>query len=520
MAFVTLSNLFLALAGAQLICILYTLFSRSLLSPLAKVPGPRLAALTSWYECYYDVFKPGQYVFKIKQLHEQYGPIVRITPREVSVSDLEFLNTLYSPGPHAKRNKDIEKVKALGINSSIGGAVEHDLHRKRRESLNPFFSKKRVLNLAPQIQNKISQLEDIFLTSQNINGVVNLSDLYFAFSSEQVITVMLLRTRMLIDNSVVNQYCFGHNQNVLGNPARAADMRNNVAAVLRGVKFNLHFSWVRSVVRMLPPSLAGRWVPQGVKDMLKFRRIIRQEVQQILDSKDGGENRHSVFVELRDSPTLPASEKTVQRLEDEATLLVMAGTESTAKSICIAHYYLLADPKLMTKLRAELSAGPSATLTDLDQLPYLHAIALEANRLSFGLTGRNPRVAPEETLEYKNTSSKIIYKLPPGTPISTSTLLAHTNEAIFPDPWTFDPDRWLGQGTEKKKYMLAFSKGPRQCIGMHLADAELIMAIAEMGRWDIELVGTDERDVRFLHDYHIATPRLDSLGVRARVVGR
>lgn len=73
MAFVSFSGLFLALAGAQLVSILYTLFSRTWLSPIRKVPGPRLAALTSWYECYYDLFKPGQYVFKIKQLHEQYG---------------------------------------------------------------------------------------------------------------------------------------------------------------------------------------------------------------------------------------------------------------------------------------------------------------------------------------------------------------------------------------------------------------------------------------------------------------
>lgn len=141
-----------------------------------------------------------------------------------------------------------------------------------------------MLNFAPQIQNKISQLEDIFLTSQSVNRVVNLSDLYFAFSSEQVITVMLLRTGMLIDKSVVNQYCFGHNQNVLANPARAADMRNNVAGVLRGVKFNLHFSWVRNVVRMLPPSLGRRWVPQGVKDMLKFRQVGFSKPQTLMSS--------------------------------------------------------------------------------------------------------------------------------------------------------------------------------------------------------------------------------------------
>jgi hypothetical protein len=42
-------------------------------SPLAKFPGPRLAAATLWYEAYYDVIKQGQYTFKIKELHQKYG---------------------------------------------------------------------------------------------------------------------------------------------------------------------------------------------------------------------------------------------------------------------------------------------------------------------------------------------------------------------------------------------------------------------------------------------------------------
>jgi hypothetical protein len=41
--------------------------------PLAKFPGPKLAAATLWYECYYDVVLEGQYTFKIKELHQKYG---------------------------------------------------------------------------------------------------------------------------------------------------------------------------------------------------------------------------------------------------------------------------------------------------------------------------------------------------------------------------------------------------------------------------------------------------------------
>jgi hypothetical protein len=57
----------------SVVVVIYRLF----LSPLSKFPGPKLAAATLLYEAYYDVILGGQYTFKIKELHEQYGQFVR-----------------------------------------------------------------------------------------------------------------------------------------------------------------------------------------------------------------------------------------------------------------------------------------------------------------------------------------------------------------------------------------------------------------------------------------------------------
>lgn len=46
---------------------------RVYLSPLSKVPGPKLAAATLWYEFYYDVICKGKLTFKLKELHKRYG---------------------------------------------------------------------------------------------------------------------------------------------------------------------------------------------------------------------------------------------------------------------------------------------------------------------------------------------------------------------------------------------------------------------------------------------------------------
>lgn len=64
----------IALVGAATgLYVAYLVVSRLILSPLAKFPGPKLAALSNWYEFYYDVILQGRFTAHLQRLHKRYG---------------------------------------------------------------------------------------------------------------------------------------------------------------------------------------------------------------------------------------------------------------------------------------------------------------------------------------------------------------------------------------------------------------------------------------------------------------
>lgn len=60
-------------AGVGLLWLLGLIVARLWFSPLARIPGPRLAAVTGLYEFYYDCVLGGKYIFEIEKMHQRYG---------------------------------------------------------------------------------------------------------------------------------------------------------------------------------------------------------------------------------------------------------------------------------------------------------------------------------------------------------------------------------------------------------------------------------------------------------------
>ncbi|KAI5368202.1 putative cytochrome P450 superfamily [Septoria linicola] len=152
----THTQLLVAIAGGTLAYTIYTAIFRLFFHSLAKIPGPKLAALTSLYEAYYDLWLPGKCPFKIKALHEIYGPIIRPVPEEVHINDPDFLDTIY-----ALRGRNNPNHPGLMIERSVAGAEDFYLHEMRRDALNPFFNMKFVLQMEDVIGQKCDRAMEL-----------------------------------------------------------------------------------------------------------------------------------------------------------------------------------------------------------------------------------------------------------------------------------------------------------------------------------------------------------------------
>ncbi|GMF87684.1 unnamed protein product [Aspergillus oryzae] len=173
-------------------CIALAIYTASLaiyrlfLSPLAKFPGPTLAALTGWYEVFFDVLLGGQFMWEIERLHGKYGPIVRINPHELHIKDPDYYNTLYA-GPTRRRDKYLWFL-SVGAPTSTFATPESDHHRLRRGMLSPFLSKQAVRDLEGVIKAKLDLLCEHMKKAMRSGEAVELHAYFVSFAVDVVST--------------------------------------------------------------------------------------------------------------------------------------------------------------------------------------------------------------------------------------------------------------------------------------------------------------------------------------------
>ena len=143
-------------------------------------------------------------------------------------------------------------------------------------------------------------------------------------------------------------------------------------------------------------------------------------------------------------------------LRDQLLTLLLAGHETTATGLAWAFDLLLRNPATLARLRAEVDAGEDDA--------YVRAVAREALRLRpvVPLAGR--RLASE-------LDSGDLH-LPAGTDVTPAIWLTHTRPELYPDPYTFRPERFLDDPPSGYGW-IPFGGGIRRCLGASFAEMEM-----------------------------------------------
>jgi cytochrome P450 len=227
-----------------------------------------------------------------------------------------------------------------------------------------------------------------------------------------------------------------------------------------------------------------------------YRRLLRKaeeveammkaEVQRKRDAGAGGSEVLSLLIDAaaRDPAALPE-----WRLIAHAVILYAASFETTANALAWTLFLIAQHPQIAAELHDEIDRAVTNWPPDyrtLDELPLLDGVLKESMRLlpPVVYTFRTPMQEVELDGLKLGIKDKILL----------AHYLTHRDPAVFPNPNRFDPKRWFEAKPDPYEYV-AFSAGPRLCLGISFAQLELKMTVARiMQRFRLTVVADAQID--------------------------
>ncbi|XP_076967351.1 25-hydroxyvitamin D-1 alpha hydroxylase, mitochondrial [Tamandua tetradactyla] len=242
--------------------------------------------------------------------------------------------------------------------------------------------------------------------------------------------------------------------------------------------------FVSTLLTMAMPNWLHRLVPgpwarlcRDWDQMFAFaqKQVERQEAEEAMRSQGRPEEDRRPGPHL--ASVLFQEELPVSSILGNVTELLLAGVDTVSNTLSWALYELSRHPDIQKALHSEITAvlgscaHPPATI--LSQLPLLKAVVKEVLRL-YPVVPGNSRV-PDKDIRVGD------YIIPKNTLVTLCHYATSRDPAQFPEPNSFHPARWLGEGPSPHPFAsLPFGFGKRSCIGRRLAELELQMALAQI----------------------------------------
>ncbi|CAI6339907.1 unnamed protein product [Periconia digitata] len=491
--------LILIATGSLLSYLVATTIHNLFFHPLANVPGPFLCRISS-LPSFYHAVKRDRHIWLWQQF-QIYGGKIRAAPNIVLFNSPSAYNSIFSHKANVKRSKfyDAWSRNAEDVNTLQTSSVE--IHARRRRLLNLVFTDHSIKAASAFIVGHVDRCHDILVNSKgNENG---------DWSQPQDISPVF----MYLVFDIMMDLSFGATMNTKEpgeNPFKKVPLAfdsfvtfNNPIAKSPLLDF-LIWAKPRGLEQLLefviPTTIKEHYA--FVEDMVT-KRLEEHRKREAEKAPIGREDMLHFLCSARDPDTGgPAFDR--GELRSEASLLIMAGSDTTSITISSLFFYLVHNERAYLKLVKEIRetfAKPEDIVygpTLLSGCKYLRACIDETFRLS----PAGPSELPREVLP-GGINIDGVY-CPAGTIVGTPNWALNRNEEVYGDAFTFRPERFIVSDElktlntkesvrEVKHALHSFLKGPGDCAGQRLAMLMMSIIVARtLWRMDVRLApGTD-----------------------------
>ncbi|TGO20403.1 hypothetical protein BPAE_0298g00010 [Botrytis paeoniae] len=417
--------------------------------PLAKFPGPKLwaASRIPWAR---HVIQ-GDICNIMGDLHEKYGPVVRIGPDEITTISPTAWNDIYISKPVLPKDPYSQTPPLNGAHSLFTAAG--DEHKRIRNTLIYAFSDKALRDQAPIVESYTEKLI-IRLQSEASRSISNVVDIqkFYGYATFDMVTDLSF-----------------------GESFHGLEQENEHSWIL-GFFFHAKFGTIRNCLGRFSPldTLLGL-ILLGVTRKARERnwRVVTEKIEKRL-SKGNLDGVRSDFM----TPVIENINEskikgiTKGELITNGLAFVIADCQLTTVFLSTSTYLLLKTPmkleELAKEVRGTFESNDKITVQSTNGLVYLEAVINETLRIHHPTPISLPRLVPAQGRMIDSVF------IPGNTVVGINVQNIQNSPTLWYEPRTFHPERFLPSSDPRydarfdediKAAFVPFSTGPRNCLG-------------------------------------------------------
>ncbi|KAJ6020713.1 cytochrome protein [Penicillium herquei] len=422
-------------------------------------------------------------------------PVLRIGPNSLSYSDVRAIKDIYGHGTTCI--KDQFYVEVGGTHTHLADVVDKSEHARKRKVLSNAYAVKNLEEWEYKVSDMTGRLIEAFdglCTSLLKEGTLpDRSDLTVdyrmwsnLFTIGAIANIGLSEDIRFLENGddlITSEKMDGTTKKV-----HFRECLYNTAVAQSNLVWS--YDWFKTLTRI------SKVVSSSYRQMWRlsddWSGVVYNRATTRMKRYEDGEKLDDFFSVLMNDNNGKPHNLEWGEIVSEISIMMNAGSDTTAIATNATLYLLLKNPSCLQRLRDEVASvldcdETVAAYDKVRHLPYLRACIDEALRLYPPVSMNLPRRTPLE-------GATILDEFIAGdTSVSISAYVVHRDPAIFPEPETYRPERWLGEaGKELQPYFVAFSAGARGCIGRNISYLEQTVLLASLiNRFDFALPSPD-----------------------------